>query len=287
MNRAIVIRASIIFGVLILAILIPLGLEAFTKNENIPSLSNPDDVYLTVDGVEITNGELWNTMKSVDGLEYLVDFTLEYLLADEIAALTQDEIDAEIKLQKYQTDDEEIIAQIMEDEEVHQDYLDAFDQNLIVMGYDPDDQASLKDYVALSFVRSADCIREVKYLLHKLRKNTPIISSARMINSSQPKYIYEKLSNKYDLKNKKVGVYGLAFKPNVDDFRESPSFDFISELINNNIDYISYDPYADKKIENNQVMSLIEFESYVDIIIVYVRHEQVNKINKKSIIINI
>ena len=32
------------------------------------------------------------------------------------------------------------------------------------------------DYVALSFVRTAECIKEVKYLLHKLRKNTPIIS---------------------------------------------------------------------------------------------------------------
>jgi pyruvate kinase len=32
------------------------------------------------------------------------------------------------------------------------------------------------DYVALSFVRSKKCIQEVKFLLHKLRKNTPIIS---------------------------------------------------------------------------------------------------------------
>lgn len=32
------------------------------------------------------------------------------------------------------------------------------------------------DYVALSFVRTADCVKEVKYLLHKLRKNIPIVS---------------------------------------------------------------------------------------------------------------
>lgn len=32
------------------------------------------------------------------------------------------------------------------------------------------------DYVALSFVRKADDIREVKYLLHKYRKNLPIVS---------------------------------------------------------------------------------------------------------------
>jgi pyruvate kinase len=32
------------------------------------------------------------------------------------------------------------------------------------------------DYVALSFVRTKECILEVKYLLHKYRKNTPIIA---------------------------------------------------------------------------------------------------------------
>ncbi len=32
------------------------------------------------------------------------------------------------------------------------------------------------DYVALSFVRTKECIKQVKYLLHKLKKNTPIIS---------------------------------------------------------------------------------------------------------------
>lgn len=32
------------------------------------------------------------------------------------------------------------------------------------------------DYLALSFVRTKKCIQEVKFLLHKLKKNTPIIS---------------------------------------------------------------------------------------------------------------
>ena len=58
----------------------------------------------------------------------------------------------------------------MEDEEVHQDYLDAFDQNLIVMGYDPDDQASLKDYVALSEFIGIDNLNR-QYLRRKHGNN--------------------------------------------------------------------------------------------------------------------
>ena len=153
MNRTILIRGSIILGVLLLAILIPVGLEAFSKNESTPTLSNPDDVYLTVDGIEVTNGELWTTMKNIDGLEYLVDYTLEYLLRVEIAAVTQEEIDAQVKLLTYLTENEEQIASIKEDPEIEQEYLDAFAQNLVVLGYDPQDTTSVRDYVSLSIAQ--------------------------------------------------------------------------------------------------------------------------------------
>ena len=182
MNRAILVRASIILGVLILAILIPVALEAFTQNEHTPQLSNPDDVYLTVDGIEVTNGDLWKTMKNIDGMDYLVDYTLEIILADEIAALTQEEIDTEILLLTYLTDDEEIIEKIMEDEDVHQDYLDSFRQNLIVLGYDPDSQESINEFVGLSIARR----NYTEYLI-----DTAVDGSADYISENDVKDYYE------------------------------------------------------------------------------------------------
>jgi hypothetical protein len=153
MSKAIIVRASIVLGVLILAILIPVGLEAFSQKEDTPTLSNADDIYLTVDGVEITNGDLWKTMKNVDGIDYLNDYVLEYLLATEIEQVSQDEIDAEVRYLTYLTEDEDLIAEIMANEDIHADYVDAFRQNLIVQGYDPDDTTSVGDYVRLSIAQ--------------------------------------------------------------------------------------------------------------------------------------
>ncbi len=103
-----------------------------------------------------------------------------------------------------------------------------------------------------------------------------LVNTAREINDSQPEYIYNKLNKKYDFKDKKVGVYGLSFKPDIDDFRESPSFTFIDILKKNNIDYCSFDPYAKNKVEENQIMNEEEFKLEADIIIAYVEHKERN-----------
>ena len=153
MNKGIIIRASLIFSSFLIIILVAVGCELFDGEAVEAQISNPDGVYVSVDGLDITNEELWDVMKNVDGLEYLFDYVEEYLLADYIEDLTQEEIDAEIRLLTYLTKDEEVIADIMDNEELHQDYLDAFRQNVAVLGYDVDDQESLNEFVGLSIAK--------------------------------------------------------------------------------------------------------------------------------------
>lgn len=121
------------------------------------------------------------------------------------------------------------------------------------------------------------------FLVGLFEEKTNIIKMARDINDRQPHYIYEKLNKVHDFSNKKIGVYGLAYKPNIDDFRESPSFTFIEELKKNNIDYISFDHHAVEKVEENQLMSYEEFSKESDLIIIYVEHECLEKENSKFI----
>ncbi|MGL4589243.1 MAG: nucleotide sugar dehydrogenase [Mycoplasmatales bacterium] len=111
-----------------------------------------------------------------------------------------------------------------------------------------------------------------------------IISTARKINDEQPQYIYKKLSKIYNLQSLKVGVYGLAYKPDIDDFRESPSFEFIKILQTNKIDYISFDPHATQKIESNQTMDKLNFLEEADIIIVYVKHSDLTSIQSSKLV---
>ncbi|RPD97499.1 UDP-glucose/GDP-mannose dehydrogenase family protein [Aureibaculum marinum] len=96
-----------------------------------------------------------------------------------------------------------------------------------------------KDVNAL--VKSSD---EVNY-------NFKILKSVIDVNVNQKKSLVPKLSRyfKDDLKDKKVAIWGLAFKPNTDDIREAPAIDVINELLLRDVEIAAYDPEAMTNIE--------------------------------------
>jgi len=62
-----------------------------------------------------------------------------------------------------------------------------------------------------------------------------------------------------DLKGKRIGVLGLAFKPNTDDMREAPSIPLISGLLERGAEVIAFDPVAHEQAE--KVLSGITYAS--------------------------
>ncbi len=60
---------------------------------------------------------------------------------------------------------------------------------------------------------------------------TPLIYHARKVNDEQPHFVVEKVKQALgDLKNKKIAALGLAYKPDVDDLRESPATEVVHLL---------------------------------------------------------
>ena len=55
---------------------------------------------------------------------------------------------------------------------------------------------------------------------------------------------YRLLQN--NVKNKKISVLGLSFKPNADDIRESPALVIIKKLLSKGADVYGYDPQTSK-----------------------------------------
>lgn len=155
MNKGIILRASLILGTFLIIILVAVGCEVFDGSATEAQISNPNDVYLTVDGTEITNEEIWSVMKNVDGLDYLFEYIQEDLLKDYITAITDEDVAAEVELLTYLTEDPSVIAEIKDNAEINQDYLDAFRQNVEVLGYDVNDPASIKEFISLSLAKRA------------------------------------------------------------------------------------------------------------------------------------
>ncbi len=90
------------------------------------------------------------------------------------------------------------------------------------------------------------------YLIDHAQKNGfdhKFLKLAREINNSMPAYAVELLSEALNgigrpIKGTKIGVLGLAYKPDIDDTRESPSFEIVRLLEKMGADLRVYDPFV-------------------------------------------
>lgn len=90
------------------------------------------------------------------------------------------------------------------------------------------------------------------YLSWKAREygfHTSMIESSMMINDRMPEYCVEragKILNRFKkaLNGSKVLVLGVAYKQDIDDYRESPAIRVIRELKNNMVQVEYYDPWV-------------------------------------------
>ncbi len=105
------------------------------------------------------------------------------------------------------------------------------------------------------------------YLSWKAREfgfHTSMIESSMMINDKMPEYCVERASRilnnyKKSLNGSKVLVLGVAYKQDIDDYRESPAIPVINILEKNGADVEFYDPYIKSFKENGRIMDGLDF----------------------------
>jgi UDP-N-acetyl-D-mannosaminuronic acid dehydrogenase len=81
-----------------------------------------------------------------------------------------------------------------------------------------------KDLPQPGFAAGPCLVKDTMQLNYFARNRTILGKSAININENFPEYIVELLESKYDLKQMTVGILGMTFKADVDDFRASLSF---------------------------------------------------------------
>ncbi len=79
-----------------------------------------------------------------------------------------------------------------------------------------------------------------------------ILDAVIDVNSKQKTILLPKIENHFNgnLKNKKIAIWGLAFKPETDDIREAPSIDMMKALLENEALLSVFDPEAMPNIKN-------------------------------------
>ena len=89
----------------------------------------------------------------------------------------------------------------------------------------------------------------LSWVARKHEMSTKFIELSGEINTSMPLYVINRLSealNKHGkpIKGSKVGILGLAYKKDVDDYRESPSFKLMEILLERGADVSYCDPHV-------------------------------------------
>lgn len=116
---------------------------------------------------------------------------------------------------------------------------------------------------------------------------TELISAARRVNDSQPHFVMDliraTLGN--DLAGKHIAALGLAFKPDVDDLRESPAIEVVKLLTQAGAIVRGYEPYKiDADIPDVRIVpSLDEAILEADLLVLLVGHRELKELDPQRV----
>ncbi len=112
------------------------------------------------------------------------------------------------------------------------------------------------------------------FIISSDQKNTKLMKTARDVNNSKPKWVIEKIIKRCaELGVRKIFCLGLAFKPDVDDLRESPAIQVVEYLNNQNFEVKVVEPNITQHDKYRLVgMDEVLF-SFDSLIVILVRHK--------------
>jgi UDP-N-acetyl-D-mannosaminuronic acid dehydrogenase len=107
---------------------------------------------------------------------------------------------------------------------------------------------------------------------------TPLIYHSRQVNDAQPQFVAELIKRALDsLAGKKIAALGLAYKPDVDDMRESPANEVVRLLQNAGAIVTAYEPFKPDTVSLNDALQ------DADAIVLLVKHTEFVNFNPAEI----
>lgn len=109
-----------------------------------------------------------------------------------------------------------------------------------------------------------------------------VIDESMRTNEGMPDFvlnrIYEIMKRNSMTDISRVGLYGLTYKENVDDMRESPTLQLLESQEKHLATGLKvYDPFIENDVVENQYHDLNTFLNEVDLVVIMVKHDEIKK----------
>lgn len=127
------------------------------------------------------------------------------------------------------------------------------------------------------------------YLSWKAREygfHTSMIESSMMVNDRMPEYCSERANkilnrDKKAMNGSKILILGVAYKQDIDDYRESPALEVIEELEKEKADVVYFDPFVSEyrykgEVKTSEPELTAELIESADLVIVTTSHTNVD-----------
>jgi UDP-N-acetyl-D-mannosaminuronic acid dehydrogenase len=109
---------------------------------------------------------------------------------------------------------------------------------------------------------------------------TNLILTARKINDSMPTHVLGRIRDIMREHNitdiSKIGIYGLAYKENVDDTRESPTLQLLERMDEHLAFGVKvYDPFIKERMVDHQFLNFEDFLNEIEILVIITAHDHI------------
>jgi UDP-N-acetyl-D-mannosaminuronic acid dehydrogenase len=120
------------------------------------------------------------------------------------------------------------------------------------------------------------------FIVDSAPEQARLIRTAREVNDNKPHYVVEKVKEAVkDIKNPKIGCLGLAFKPDIDDLRESPALEIVKMLSDiEDAQILAVEPNIEELpnvLLNRKNVSLVNVDDAqkdADLLVILVKHRE-------------
>lgn len=137
--------------------------------------------------------------------------------------------------------------------------------------------------IALPGLTAGPCLFKDGFFLISDLPFTDLISTSWKINESIPLLLIKMIRKRIKLERKKVAVLGLAFKPEIDDIRESLSFKVRKALLRERAKVVLHDPYIQEYVNQQIEKDLYKAIEGADLIFVATNHKEYASLDLKKV----